>query len=220
MFERLELLIGKEALKLLGKTSVLVIGLGGVGSYTVEMLVRNNIGKIILVDKDTVNITNINRQLLALNSTVGKNKVDVLGDRIKDINPKCEVIKIKEFITKENLELIFKLNPNYIIDACDTIDTKVELIKEAKKRNVKIISSMGMANKLDLSKISIMPLSKTTYDPLAKIMRSKLKGLDVITVCSTEKPIKSKQLGSISTTTSVAGIMCASYVIRSIIGEV
>lgn len=220
MLDRLEVIIGKDNIDKLKSSTVLILGLGGVGSSSVEMLARNGVGKLIIVDSDKVDITNLNRQIIALNSNIGKYKTIVLEDRIKDINPNCEVIKINSFITKENINILFEEKIDFIIDACDTISTKIELIKQAKEKNINMISSMGMANKMDMAKINTIKLSKTTYDPIARLLRSKLEGIDVMTVCSTEKSIKNKTLGSYSAVTCTAGILCADYCIKSIIGEI
>lgn len=222
MFERLELLIGNKINVLKNKT-VLLIGLGGVGSYTFESLVRCGIGKIIVVDNDVVDTTNLNRQLLALNTNIGKYKVDIAEERKNLINTECEIIKIKEFIDKDNIELLFKEKIDFLIDAQDTIDTKKLIIKECLNRKINFITSMGTANKMDASKLKITELEKTSYDPIAKILRKyvkdeKLKG-KIMVVCSEEQSIKTKGLGSNSFVPATAGLLCTNYVINKLLED-
>ena len=222
-FSRLKLITGDDKFNLINDTTVLVLGVGGVGSYAVESLVRSGIGKIIIVDNDKVDITNLNRQLMTLHSNIGKYKVDVLESRIKDINPNCEVIKINSFITSENINDLFNYNIDYVIDACDTVDTKKSLIRECIKRKIKFISCMGTGNKLDPTKLEIIDIRKTSYDPLARIIRKMIKDEKikdkVMVIASTEQPIKNdtKVIGSNSYVPATAGLLCASYVINDII---
>lgn len=224
MFERTIALIGAENVEKLHLKKVLVLGVGGVGSYAVEALVRAGIGTIIIIDADYVALSNLNRQLMTNQNNIGLSKVDVLEERIKSINPDCHVIKIKEFITTDNLNLLFNLEPDFIIDCIDTIKTKKYLIKECLKRKVKFISSMGMGNKLDPTRIKITDLSKTAYDKIAKELRNfvkkeHIKG-KIPVIFSDEQPIKvEKVIGSISFVPSVAGLIGASYVIKEIIKE-
>ena len=224
MFERTIALIGTENVEKLHLKKVLVLGVGGVGSYAVEALVRAGIGTIIIIDADYVASSNLNRQLMTNQNNIGLSKVDVLEERIKSINPDCHVIKIKEFITTDNLNLLFNLKPDFIIDCIDTIKTKKYLIKECLKRKVKFISSMGMGNKLDPTRIKITDLSKTAYDKIAKELRNfvkkeHIKG-KIPVIFSDEQPIKvEKVIGSISFVPSVAGLIGASYVIKEIIKE-
>ena len=223
MFDRLIKLIGNDKFLKLNSSSVLVLGCGGVGSYAVESLARNGIGTIILVDNDVVDITNINRQVEALNSTVGLKKVDVLESRIKDINPLCKVIKIDKFIDESNITECFTYNIDYAIDACDTISTKKVFIKECINKNIKFICSCGTGNKFNPSLLKITKIDKTSYDPIAKILRK--WALDnrisnkISVVSSTEKPLKVSDhvVGSCSIVPNTAGILCASYVINDII---
>ena len=222
MFERLELLIGKDNVKKLNNTKVLVIGLGGVGGILAETLVRNGIENITIIDNDKIDITNKNRQIIALDSTIGKNKTEVLKDRLLDINSNCKVEIISDFIDKDNIEILFNNPVDYVIDACDTVSTKILLIEECLKRNIKVISSMGMGKKLDLSKLKIMDIRKTSYDKLAKVVRKKLKddGINekVMVLSSDEEPIDTKDsIGSYSPLTSYAGLLIADYVIKDII---
>ncbi|KXG43119.1 tRNA threonylcarbamoyladenosine dehydratase [Tepidibacillus decaturensis] len=192
-FSRLELAIGSENLQILKNSTVVVLGVGGVGSYAAEALARSAIGKIILVDKDVVDITNINRQIHALTSTVGMSKVELMVTRIKEINPDCEVIPLHMFYNEETSEEIFSHQPDYIVDAIDTMTCKIQVILESKKRNVPIISSMGAANKMDPTQFVVTDISKTHTDPVARVIRQQLKkhgihkGVQV--VFSPEKPI-------------------------------
>ena len=222
MFERLELIIGKDNLDKLKNTKVLVVGLGGVGGILCETLVRNGIENIIIVDNDTIDITNKNRQIIALDSSIGKKKTDVMKERLLDINSNCKVEIISDFIDKNNIDLLFKDPVDYVIDACDTVSTKILLIEECLKRNIKVISSMGMGKKTDLSKLKIMDIRKTSYDKLAKVVRKKLKddGINekVMVLSSDEEPIDTKEnIGSYSPLTSYAGLLIADYVIKDII---
>ena len=222
MLDRLELLIGKDKLEKIKNTTVLVIGLGGVGGYAVESLVRSGIKKIIIVDFDKIDITNLNRQIISLKSNIGEYKVDVVEKRIKEIND-IEIIKIKEFINEENINDLFLYKPDYVIDACDTINVKKELIRICLKNNIKFISSMGTGNKLDPSKLEIIDVRKTSYDPIAKIIRKMVKDENIKgkipVICSTEVPIKtnSKTIASNSFVPATSGLLCTSYVINDII---
>lgn len=222
-FNRLNLLIGQDNLNRISKKTVLVLGLGGVGSYAVEALVRSSIERIIIVDNDRVDITNLNRQLMSLHSNIGVYKTDVWEKRIKDINPDCEVIKVCQFINLDNLADLFNYHIDYVIDACDTVDTKKALIRECIHRKIKFISSMGTGNKLDPSKLEIIDIHKTSYDPLARIIRKMVKDEHitdkVMVVSSKEKPIKNSMgtIGSNSFVPATAGLLCASYVINDII---
>jgi len=224
VFERLIALIGEEKFQKIKSKTVVVLGLGGVGSYALEAIVRSGVGHIVIIDADKVDITNLNRQLMTNQNNIGQFKVDVLEERIKSINPNVEVTKIKEFITPENLNLIFDLQPDYIIDAIDTVKTKKYLLKECLKRKIKFIVSTGMGNKTDATKIKIADLSKTSYDKLAKELRifvkkEKIKG-KIPVVFSDEAPIKTNGIiSSIAFVPSVAGLLCANYVINDIIKE-
>jgi tRNA A37 threonylcarbamoyladenosine dehydratase len=222
MFERLELLIGKDNVKKLNNTKVLVIGLGGVGGILAETLVRNGIENITIIDNDKIDITNKNRQIIALDSTIDRNKTEVLKERLLDINSNCKVNIISDFIDKNNIELLFNNPVDYVIDACDTVSTKILLIEECLKRNIKVVSSMGMGKKLDISKLKIMDIRKSSYDKLAKVVRKKLKddGINekVMVLSSVEEPIDTKEnIGSYSPLTSYAGLLIADYVIKDII---
>lgn len=224
MFERLEKIIGSKNLDQIKKTTIMVIGIGGVGGYTVEGLVRSGIGTIILIDHDIVDITNKNRQIIALDSTIGRKKVDVMKERILDINKDINVIGLDLFLDKTNTEIIIqRYHPDYIVDACDTISTKKEIITSCLKNNIAFISCMGIGNKLDPSKLKISDIRKTSYDPLAKILRKWVKEEKITNkipvLSSDEKPIKThdRTPGSTSFVPSSAGLMIASYIINDMI---
>src|SRR5574344_1934082 len=174
-FDRLELLVGKNNLETIINTTVLVIGLGGVGSYALESLVRSGINNIIIVDKDIIDITNLNRQLMTNHNNIGLNKTDVWESRIKEINPKCNITKITELITINNIDILFNKKIDYLVDACDTIEVKKEIIRRCIKNNIKLISSMGTGNKLNPSKLEIMDIRKTSYDSIDRILRKMVK---------------------------------------------
>ena len=224
-FSRLESLIGEDNLDLLASKSVLVLGCGGVGGYVCEALARSNIGTLILVDFDVVEESNINRQIIALDSTIGQKKVDVLEKRIKDINSSCRVVKITKFINNDNLEELFAEKIDFLVDACDTVSTKKSVIEECLKRKIKFISSMGTAKKLDPSKLEIVDIRKTVNDPLARIIRKYVKDrnikLKVTVLSSTEIPKKTGNdiLGSSAFVPASAGLMIAGYVVRELIGK-
>ncbi|MBP3461405.1 MAG: ThiF family adenylyltransferase [Bacilli bacterium] len=225
MLDRLELLIGKDNIETIKKTKVLLIGVGGVGGYALESLVRSGIENITIVDFDKIDKTNLNRQIISLNSNIGEYKVDVCKKRVKDINPNCNIKIIKEKITKENFDILNIENYDYVIDACDSIEVKKEIIRRCIKNKIKFISSMGTGYKLDPSKLEIIDIRKTSYDPIAKIIRKmvkeeKIKG-KVMVVCSKEENIKinSKVIASNSFVPATAGLLCTSYVINNIVGD-
>lgn len=196
-FSRTELAIGKEGIDVLKKSTVAILGIGGVGSFTAEALARSGVGRLVLVDKDNVDITNINRQIHALLSTIGRSKVELMKERIADINPACDVIALQMFYTEETYEQFFSYDLDYVVDACDTVTYKVHVIKECVRRNIPIISCMGAANKMDPTRLRVADISETSYDPLAKVVRKKLreanihKGVKV--VFSTEIPVRQKR---------------------------
>ena len=222
-FQRFEKIIGRSNLNLLAKKSVLILGCGGVGGYVCEALVRSGIGTLILVDYDVVDTTNINRQIIALESTIGKKKVDVLEERIKDINSDCKVIKIDEFISPDNIDVLFKNQIDFFVDACDTITTKKEVIKQCINNNINFISSMGTGNKLDPSKLEIVDIRKTFNDSLARIIRKYIKeekiNKKVMVLSSRELPIKTgdRVPGSSAFVPSSAGLMIAGYIVKMIL---
>ena len=222
-FARLELLVGEKISKI-KNLKVLIIGVGGVGGYAAESLARCGVSNITIVDYDRIDITNINRQIIALHSTIGKKKVDVLSTRIKDINPNCQVKTYDLFIDSSNIQLIFDADYDYILDCCDTIKSKELIIREAVKRKIKIISSMGAGFKLDPSKISIAKLKNTSYDKIASILRKNLKDqkecLEMPVVYSTESVFKhDKIIGSNSFIPSMFGLFMTSYIINDIVKE-
>ena len=223
MFERFELLIGDKINNIKNKT-ILLLGLGGVGSYACESLIRSGISNIIIVDNDIIDITNLNRQLMTNMNNIGQFKTDVWEDRINSINPNCNVIKINEFIDKSNIDILFKYDIDYVIDACDTIDTKVSVIKECIKRDIKIISCMGTGNKMNPQLLKIIDISKTSYDKLAKIMRKRLNDIGikhVMVVSSNEEGYTKidKVIPSNSFVPATAGLLLTSYVINDIVGD-
>ena len=224
-FERLKLLIGDKINDIYSK-KVLVIGLGGVGSYAVEALVRSGIQNITIVDNDKISITNLNRQLMTYQSNINKYKTDEIEKRIFDINPNCKIRKVTEFITLENINNLFDEKIDYVVDACDTITVKLELIRICKKKDIKLISCMGTGNKMDPSRLKIMDIRKTNYDPIAKVIRKmvkdeRIKG-KVIVVCSDEQPkVKiDRVIPSNSFVPATAGLLCASYIINDIVGDI
>lgn len=224
-FDRFKKLISEDSFENISSKTVLVVGVGGVGGYVVEALVRSGIGKIIIVDGDMVDETNINRQIIALSSTVGQSKVDVFEKRIKDINEKCEVIKINKFIDASNIDILFDYEFDYLVDACDTVSTKLALIDRCILEKKKFISSMGTGNKLDPSMLEIVDVRKTVNDPLARIVRKHVKDKrindKVLVLSSRELPIKTgdRTPGSTSFVPNSAGLLIASYIIRTFINE-
>lgn len=222
-FEREKLLIGKD-IEILKNKCILVLGLGGVGGYVVESLVRCGIGHLILVDYDVVDITNINRQIIATYSNIGKKKTECFKERIKDINKSCLVDIIDIFYNKDNKDSIFNNNIDYVIDCCDSLDSKKILIEECFHRQIPIICSMGTGNKFHPELFKITELKNTQYDPLAKKLRYLLKDekelLHTKVIYSNEKPMAFKgKIGSISYVPSVAGLMLTSYVINEILNK-
>lgn len=224
MFERTIKLIGENNLNNIKNITVCIIGLGGVGGFAVESLIRSGIENIIIIDYDRVDITNINRQIIATQTNIETKKTDVTEERIKSINPNCKITKIDEFITKDNLDIIFNNKIDYLIDACDTVSTKQLLIKECLNRDIKIISCMGTGNKLDPAKLEITDIRKTSYDPLAKKIRkyvqdNKLKG-KIPVVYSKEQNTKFEgSIPSMIFVPATAGILLANYVIHDIINN-
>ncbi|OZB90547.1 ThiF family adenylyltransferase [Paenibacillus sp. XY044] len=193
-FSRTELAIGPEGLEVMKNSTVAVLGIGGVGSIAVEALARTGVGRIILIDKDVVDITNINRQIHALTTTIGQKKADLMVERVKLINPDIDAIALNMFYTEETYQELFKYDLDYVLDASDTVSYKIHLIKECLNRKIPILSSMGAANKMDPTKFQVADISKTTMDPIARVIRTKLrkdgikKGVKV--VFSTEEPMK------------------------------
>ena len=225
-FSRTELLIGEDGIKKLKDSKVVIFGLGGVGSYVVEGLARAGIGRFILIDSDDVDITNINRQIIATHKTIGKPKVEISKERILAINPNAKIETRKEFFTKDS-EDFFDDSIDYIVDAVDTVSTKIEIIVRAKEKGILVISCMGTGNKLDPTKFEVADISKTSVCPLAKVIRKELgkKNIKNVKVLySKEEPIKQTKLiegkkvpASISFVPSVAGLIIAGEVIKDII---
>lgn len=224
--QRTQILIGSENLEKLTHKKVIVFGVGGVGSYVVEALARMNIGHLTIVDFDIVDITNLNRQLIALHSTIGKKKVDVCLERIKDINPSIEVEALDLFIDKETIKQIDFTKYDYVIDAIDNVTGKLLIVERCQTLNIPLISSLGTANKLDPSKLMITDISKTHTCPLAKVMRLELRKRDIKhlnVLFSSELPIKNNSsnniLGSVSYVPSSGGLLIASKVINDLINQ-
>lgn len=193
--ERAELLFKEEGIEALKRANVLIVGLGGVGSFAAEFIVRAGVGNVTIVDGDVVDITNINRQLPALHSTVGQSKADIVGDRLMDINPELNLVRIKEFLSPERAYEIVTNDFDYVLDCIDSITPKLNLIVAAKKKGVKVISNMGAGGKMLASKVVVKDISKTDVCPLAKVIRKRLRKMGVKSgvkaVFSLEKPDES-----------------------------
>ncbi len=247
-FSRTELLIGKEGIEKLKNTKVAIFGVGGVGSFVVEGLVRAGVGNFVIIDDDRVCLTNLNRQIIATRKTVGKYKVDVAKERILDINPDAKVETYQEFYMPDSKTEIITKDLDYVIDCIDTVTAKISLVMKCQELGVPIISALGTGNKLDPSKFEITDIYKTSVCPLAKVMRKELRKRNVKklkVIYSKEEPIKPEQYGesscktncicppgtkrkctirnqvpgSISFVPSVAGLMIAGEVVREIIGK-
>lgn len=239
-FSRTELLFGKKAMEKLARSRVAVFGIGGVGGYAVEALVRSGIGAIDLIDNDKISLTNLNRQIIATRKTIGQYKVDVMMERIKEINSDCQVKVYKCFYLPETKELFTFQEYDYIIDAIDTVTGKIQLVLQAREAKTPIISSMGAGNKLDPTQFEVADIYETSVCPLAKVMRHELKKWGVeklLVVYSKEKPkmplenfqdrdndsdIKNKKRqipGSNAFVPSTVGLIIASTVIKELIKE-
>ncbi|OPJ55229.1 tRNA threonylcarbamoyladenosine dehydratase [Alkalithermobacter paradoxus] len=245
-FSRTEMLIGTEGLNKLKKSTIAVFGIGGVGTFVVEGLVRSGVEKFVLVDDDDVCLTNINRQIHATRKTVGKPKVEVMRDRILEINPKAQVITYKELYNSESAPRLLSKDYSYVVDAIDMVSSKLDLIQRCKEMNIPIISSMGAGNKLNPTMLEVADIHKTSVCPLARVMRYELrkrgiKNLKV--VYSKEAPITPKNIGgdcktecicpskdrtcvdrrqipgSVSFVPSVAGLIIASEIVKDIINS-
>ena len=232
------MLIGSAAMEKLAASHVMVFGIGGVGSFTVEALARSGVGNLTLIDDDCICLTNINRQLHATTQTIGRSKVEVMKERVLDINPQARVTVIQKFYLPENAEEFFAMNCDYIVDAIDTVTAKIDLIVRAQSKGIPVISSMGAANKMDPTQFEVADIFKTTVCPLAKVMRYELRARGVKAlkvVYSKEKPLTPqagecppepvrpgaarRQIpGSISFVPSVAGLILAGEVIKDLIG--
>lgn len=220
-FSRTAQLLGNENVEKLFDKHVIVFGVGGVGGYVVEALARSGVGKISIVDNDVVNESNINRQIIALHSTIGKQKVDVLKNRILDINPECQVFVYNQFFLPENSKDFDFSIYDYVVDAVDTVTAKLEIIKKSKESNVPVISSMGTGNKLNPMGFKVSDISKTKVCPLARVMRNELKkrGISKVKcVYSEENPVIQTQTpASVAFVPSVAGLFIASEVIKDLV---
>lgn len=231
-FMREAMFYGPEAVEKLNGMHVMVLGIGGVGSYCAEALGRAGIGKLTLVDNDTVGLTNLNRQLCALHSTLGKYKSDVMADRLRDINPEAEITSLPRLYSEDVKEDFFSLQPDYIVDCIDLVSCKLSLIQTAKERNIPIISALGTGNKQDPTRFRICDISETTFCPLARVMRKELRNRGIlhhtvlfsdepaITPIALEEPPPGRRStpASLSWVPSCAGLMMAGYVVRDIIG--
>ena len=220
-FCRTAQLLGNENVEKLFDKHVIVFGVGGVGGYVVEALVRSGVGKISIVDNDVVNESNINRQIIAFHSTIGMQKVEVLKNRILDINPNCQVFVHNQFFLPENSNDFDFSIYDYVVDAVDTVTAKLEIIKKSKESNVPVISSMGTGNKLNPMGFKVSDISKTKVCPLARVMRNELKkrGISKVKcVYSEENPVIQTQTpASVAFVPSVAGLLIASEVIKDLI---
>ena len=233
--ERTELLLGEEKLARLKRAHVLVVGLGGVGAYAAEMVARAGIGTMTIADADAVNTTNINRQLVALHSTVGRQKADILAERLRDINPEIELTVVNRYIRdEETYRLLDAARYDYVVDAIDTLSPKLALIAAALERRYPLVSSMGAGAKTDPTRIEIADIAKTHHCPLAHMLRKRLHKIGIrsgfravfspepiregaMILC--EEQNKKSNVGTISYIPAAFGIACASVVIRSLIGE-
>ena len=221
-FQRTKLLIGEENFSKLNASTVAIFGVGGVGSFAVEALARSGIGHLVLIDKDDIDPTNINRQIHALSSTVGKSKVEVMRQRIQDINPAAQVDTIQKFfLPGEGVEDFFICRYDYVVDAIDTLTAKIFLVEECTRREIKIISSMGAGNKLDGTRFKVSDIYQTSVDPVAKVMRKQLRerGIKSLKVVwSDEPPLPVKGvIGSNAFVPSVAGLIMAGEVVKDLI---
>ena len=219
-FERTELLIGEEAVNKLRNAHVAVFGIGGVGGYATEALARSGVGELTIVDKDNVDITNLNRQIIALHSTLGKPKVAVMEERLKDINPDIKVNAKELFFLPDTADQFDFEEYDYIVDAVDTVTAKLAIIEKAHKAGTPVISAMGAGNKLNPTKFEVTDISKTSVCPLARVMRKELKarGINHLKVVySTEEPKqRSETVASIATVPSVCGLLLANEVIKDL----
>ena len=217
--ERTKILLGEDGLENLAKSKVIIFGVGGVGGYVTEMLARTGVGNLTLVDFDVVSESNLNRQIIALNSTIGVEKVVVMRNRIKDINPKCNVeIKIEK-VLPENIESFNLSSYDYVIDCIDMVKSKIALIDYCAKHNIKIVSSMGAGNKCGIPHFKVCDLFETKYDGLARVLRRELKKLSVeksTVVCTDEQSIPSTTVGSVVYYPAMCGCVVASFVVNEL----
>ncbi|MCK9525800.1 MAG: tRNA threonylcarbamoyladenosine dehydratase [Limnochordia bacterium] len=222
-FTRAELVLGTESLRHLAETKVVVVGVGGVGGYVAEALARSGIGSLVLVDHDIISITNLNRQIIALESTLGRPKVEVMAERIKQINPDCQVVIHQAYYTKDIHNELISSDVDFVADAIDSVQAKADLIEQTLSSGVAIISSLGTGNKLDLTRLTITDISQTHTCPLARAVRLALRkrGVNerVTVVFSPEQPV-GKREGSLPGSTSfvppAAGLLMASWIVRQV----
>lgn len=225
MFERINLVLDKNNIDKIRSLNVLIVGIGGVGGYALECLVRCGVGNITIIDNDLINESNLNRQIIALNSTINNKKVEIAKNRMLDINPDLNIKIINEFILEENFNNFISKDYDYIIDACDTITTKILLMKFSSDFNIKLISCMGTGNRINPTELTITSLNKTYNDPLAKNIRRILKEKDLkinpMVIWSRELPIKngSRTPGSMIMVPMTAGNYCAYYIINDILKD-
>ena len=224
MYERIIKLIGEENLNKIKNKTVCIIGLGGVGGFATEAIVRSGVGNVIIVDYDRIDISNLNRQIITNQNNIGKSKVQEMKKRIKSINPNCNITIIEENIDSNNINLIFQNKIDYLIDACDTITTKEALIIKCTKRKIKIISSMGTGNKLNPTLLEICDIRKTSYDPIAKKIRkfvtdNKIKDKIPVVYSKEQNPKFQGNIPSMIFVPATAGLLLANYVIRDIINN-
>ena len=234
-FSRSELLLGREVMANLSRMKILIFGIGGVGSYVCEALVRSGVKNFVLVDSDKISLTNVNRQIHATLKTVGRSKVEVMKERMLDINPECNITIFEEFYLPDNHSNIINDDIDYIVDAIDTISAKIDIIVEAKKKNIPIISAMGAGNKLDPTRFEVADIYKTSVCPLAKVMRRELKKREITSlkvVYSKEEPIeildyscciedmdKKRVPGSLAFVPSSMGLIIASEIVKDVINK-
>ena len=222
MFDRLELLV-TDKIDNIKNLHVLILGLGGVGGYALESIVRCGIKEVTIIDNDKIDITNINRQIIATTKSIGMYKVDAFKDRLLDINPSIKINTIKDYITPDNIDTIFNGSIDYAIDCCDSIKTKEAMIKYCTSNNIKLISSMGTGNKLHPDRLKIMKLKDTSYDPLAKRLRKYVRDNnikdDIYVVCSDEEKVVDSitTIPSNSFVPATAGLLCTSFIINDVI---
>lgn len=225
-FQRIEVLLGKDNMKKIHSKKVAIFGIGGVGSYVAESLIRAGITKFVIIDKDKIDITNINRQIHATHETVGNYKVEEMKKRMNAINPEAQIEIIREYVDETNIEQILSKDIDYIVDAIDTVKSKVAIIKLAKKLKIEIISSMGTGAKLDPTKLCVTDIYKTKNCPLAKVMRKELRKENIenlVVVYSEEESIKTEEklgahvIGSTPFVPATAGLIIGSQIVRHIV---
>ena len=220
--ERFASLVKVDKLNIIKNLNILIVGIGGVGGYTLESLVRSGVENITIIDFDKIDSSNLNRQIITNSYNIGRYKTDEAIKRYKEINPNLNITALNIFLNEESLNSIDLSKYNYVVDACDTVKTKELLINECIKNKIKIISCMGTAKKLDASKLKITTLDKTSYDPLAKILRHNINKnyhKKIKVVSSTEMPIKTSLLGSCSYVPAIAGLLITNYIIFNIINQ-